>query len=53
MINTKQFIANQQIKVAFTTNDIILTIIHWEILIDSLINLQKLFTAQVKLRYFL
>ena len=42
MINTRQFIANQQIKTAFVTNCIILTIIHWKLLINLSINSKKL-----------
>ena len=42
LIDTKQFIANQQIKTAFVTNCNILTIIHWKISINLLINSQKL-----------
>ena len=37
MINTKQFIVNQQIKTAFATIGIILTIIHWKMVISTLL----------------
>ena len=41
LINTRQFIANQQIKSAFATNCIIL--IHWKISINLFINSQRHF----------
>ena len=47
MINTRQLIANQQIKAAFETDGIIFTIVHWKISINLLINSQKLFTVYI------
>ena len=47
MINTREFIVIQQIKTAFDTNGIILTIIHWKISINLLINFQKTFTMYI------
>ena len=44
-INTSQLIENQQIKTAFAINGIMLTMIHWKISINLLINFQKLFTV--------
>ena len=41
MINTRQFVANQQIKTGFATNGIILIIIHRKISINLFINSQK------------
>ena len=46
LINARQFIANQQIKTAFTTNGIMLGIIHWKISIILFVNSQKPFTVQ-------
>ena len=42
-INIRQFIANQQIKTAFATNDIIFNIIYWKI--SFFLNSQKLCTC--------
>ena len=41
LTNNRMFIANQRIKTAFATNDIILIIIHWKISINLLINSKK------------
>ena len=46
----KQLIANQWIKTAFATIGIILTIIHWKISINLIINFQKLFTVYVRIK---
>ena len=45
LIKSRQLITNKQIKTAFSTNGIILTIIHCKISINLLLNLQKLFTV--------
>ena len=47
LVNTRQFIAYQQIKTEFATNYIILIIIHWKISINLMINSKKLFTSYV------
>ena len=47
LINTRQLIANQQIKTAFATNGIMLTLIHQKTSINLLINSLNLFTSSV------
>ena len=39
--NTRQFIANQQVKTVFVTNSMILITIHWKTTTNLLKNLQK------------
>ena len=45
LINTRQLIANKQLKAKFATNVIILAIIHCKISINSFVNSQRFFTV--------
>ena len=47
LINTRQFVANKQIKIEFSVNGITLIIIHWKISINLLINSLRYFTVYI------